>query len=335
MQFSKYASFCAHGKVRGGTIAQQSDYRACALDIVSTPSWSGVVSLSRRNLSVRTHGGMHLYDGRPAQKSDEMTCMVNEFDQGASRYMIGTTSRYVVEANLGTGEWRRLECNLGDAGTTVIKRHSRPGSYILASGDGMVRVLDARAGYAVKKAVKLHQGAIKCMDVSANTVITCGLLGEQSNGKRDPLAKVLDLRMMRQLPPVQCAAPPAYVQFMPRFPNMAVMASASGSIRFHDVRSDGIGDEYYTMEGLSGAHLTCMDVSTSGEIVAFGDNVRRRARGAKWPMECRRLSTKISPWRWRRLCESRPIQPVDSSRPHSLFLLLPSMGPRCSRRSTC
>ena len=192
-----------------------------------------------------------------------MTCMVREYDDG-SKYMMGTSSRYVVEANMATGEWRRLECNLGDAGTTAIKQHSRAGTYLLASGDGMLRVLDARAGYAVKSAVKLHQSAIKSMDVAGNTVITCGLLGEHSNGKRDSFAKVLDVRTMRQLPPIQCAAPPAYVQFLPQYANVAVIASTSGAIRIHDALGDGLGDEYYTMDGLNGAHLTCMDVSSSG-----------------------------------------------------------------------
>lgn len=87
----------------------------------------------------------------------------------------------------------------------------------------------------------------------------------------DPFIKVYDIRMMRPLLPVAFAAGPMLLRFHPKLTSTAIVSSQTGLFQVVDITITSGGTDVFQMDTM-GNVVTCMDLSSSGDVLAFGDS---------------------------------------------------------------
>ena len=87
----------------------------------------------------------------------------------------------------------------------------------------------------------------------------------------DPFVKVYDVRMMRALLPVAFPAGPTLLRFHPKLSSTAIVTSQTGLFQVIDITVTSGGTDVFQMDTM-GTAVTCMDLSPSGDVLAFGDS---------------------------------------------------------------
>jgi PAB-dependent poly(A)-specific ribonuclease subunit 2 len=87
----------------------------------------------------------------------------------------------------------------------------------------------------------------------------------------DPFVKVYDIRMMRPLLPVAFPNGPALLRFHPKLSATAIVTSQSGLFQVIDISVTSGGTDIFQTDTM-GNFITCMDLSGSGDVLAFGDS---------------------------------------------------------------
>lgn len=135
------------------------------------------------------------------------------------------------------------------------------------SGNGEVVLYDPSSFQPITKLVA-HTGALSDLDTSGNLLLTCGYSVRHGSYIIDPFVKVWDLRNLSSLVPVPFPSGPSLVRMHPKLSTTAIICSATG--QFHIVDTGNSIDAKLQQVTLN-SYLTNMDVSSSGDAIAFTD----------------------------------------------------------------
>eukprot|EP00906_Rhabdomonas_costata_P017609 RCo025415 len=256
--WNKYSSFQAHSQ-------PVSQLRA--------ENW-GVLSLSQGALRVHAKGGLptHIF-------SDEG--FTNLLTFAYAEPMVQTT--VVLGGNIPSLLAYDIHQNMPVAsvgttqGTAVLKN---PGRCLVCGGTA--GDISMRDPLSLKEQSVFRQAhaTISDVDVKGTLVASCGFtqsLYEDGQWEPDPLVKVFDLRMpervLRTLQP--SGVLPYLLQFHPIFPSLLAVVGQTGGLQFWDVNTARAEGGVYQVFGAYEAatrHITAFDISSSAELLAFGDN---------------------------------------------------------------
>ncbi|CAG8616504.1 10808_t:CDS:10, partial [Acaulospora morrowiae] len=137
----------------------------------------------------------------------------------------------------------------------VVMRKSR--LVCCGSTSGEVTLRDPRT-LKVEHRIQAHTGTISDIDTMGNLLLTC-----------DPLVKLYDVRTMRPLVPMSFPSGPCFLKMHPKLSTTVFIMSRSGQFHVCDV-GNASGTHFYQANA---SYINAIDLSTSGEMLAFGDAV--------------------------------------------------------------
>ena len=208
-------------------------------------------------------------------------------DMTATHMIAGTKSNFAVAYDLSTFDSPVLTMDVGSPSVCL-----RENGYYTAVGceDGKVRLLDGRLRSSkTVRTLQAHTGPCMDMWLSPNDSIlyTCGKIKREINPhdpnspvkhSYDPLVKVFDLRMNRQLAPLQMAgSTPHFIRFVAAPPSRGgygaqiMLSSGNGTIHVSDPNGNG-SDLQVLYASLSSQrdYVTSVAVSSSGQMLCTG-----------------------------------------------------------------
>ena len=187
-------------------------------------------------------------------------CCMTFVDKGASLLVAGNQD---VMLKIETAKGNVVEKIPVTSEYTMI-RHSR---YICAAtSTGCVDFLDPIT-LVVMKSWQAHTASISDMEVSGNSLITCGRsLRQNGPAMLETFAKVYDMKTMQQLPPIPFPAAAAFVQVHPRLSNTCVLGAQNGQLQVVDLVNPNTSNMV-----ILGSFITHFLMSSSGNIWAVAD----------------------------------------------------------------
>ncbi|UYV77924.1 PAN2 [Cordylochernes scorpioides] len=196
---------------------------------------AGVLSLTSGLLRLNIRRGLIAYS-HVSPHMTAMQCMsLAGTGGGADKLLMGGDQPLVLRLDLNTGQ-EEATMEVGPDGCAIIRNHPR----FLAFGD-----------YKGKRGFTVY---INCV-----CRMTC-----------DRLLMVYDLRMMRNMTPIQMVFPPVLLRFLPAFSSRICVVSQLGQFQLMDIGSNG--PTYLHQVDTSGQELLAFDTSSSCQALAFGDN---------------------------------------------------------------
>ena len=187
-------------------------------------------------------------------------CCMTFVDKGASLLAAGNQKVMIkIDVNKGT----IIEEIPTDREYTMM-RHSR---YICAAtSTGLVDFLDTNT-YQIIKSWQAHTASISDMEVSSNSLVTCGrAIRPHGPAMLENLAKVYDLKSMLQLAPIPFPGGAAYVQIHPKLSNTSVLGAPNGQLQVIDLVNHNTSNMVMLQ-----SFITHFVMSSSGNIWALAD----------------------------------------------------------------
>ncbi|KAJ3219092.1 poly(A)-specific ribonuclease [Dinochytrium kinnereticum] len=254
----------------------------------------GVFSIGGNNVRHTSRRGLYKWDYKYALRSikdefltsnlridasREMHCMT--FTNSKSELLVAGQQRSMTLLNIIRGvAIKEMESEYD----VVLMRRSR----LLCCGTtcGKVILKDPKS-YRVEHTIEAHSGTISDMDISGNTLITCGfsvrwvlgyldhlILRSKKRGDQmmiEPMIKLYDIRTMRSLPPIPFPAGPYFLKFHPTLSSTVFTSSQTGQLQICDIESPSTNVQFYQVD--IPTYMTSADVSGTGEIIAFGSSI--------------------------------------------------------------
>ena len=160
-----------------------------------------------------------------------------------------------------------------EAGVCLLKASE----HLVCTADVTGRVyLQAPGSLQVVHQFTAHSAGMSDMDVVGHCLVTCGLSHQYGQICVDPQLSVMDLRMLRPLPPLPAPMPqPMLVRAMPSLPSTALLLSQLGDFQFVDIRGllTPANMTLHQLQLPTEAAMPCAcDVSPSSNCLAFGDS---------------------------------------------------------------
>ena len=261
----------------------------------------GLYSVSAKTFKVHTHGGMEVFSlsapSKPGAAVSQPTStaatpqapIVDDFTGFTTlstvRFALGTKSGRVYESDMQYG--RLVSSAIAGEGLNqeITKICTTERSIVvMGTSSGAVFQWDHRSRRMVNEFKATTGGRILDMDVSGELAVTCGL---SSKNSREPFLRVFDLRMQRQLTPIQFISP-AGARFVPNpfvsgsASSTLLCVSSNGNLRMSDIRSDGSSDVYGRVQSgagnIEGIATSCTGrsfslVDTAGHVHFWATNV--------------------------------------------------------------
>jgi len=298
----------------GPEIVKYSSFMACKSPIVELlPSQQNILSMSADGIHMHAKGGLKLFSVNPSILENDgsnisLTCGVifelsGGLVRGHDQYLFSGTSSnssYVYDLN-NTGAplvTYDLEAGANCARSSVT-------FLTVGCADGKIRLLDpSLRSNAIQHTLDAHTGKVSCVSMllDGTTMISCGLSGRPLNPydskspityHPDPLVRVFDMRMLRQVSPITLAIPPpSHVTMFPcAFPSPPdpscsiakatfLASSANGymqSLSLSDNHEGILESMQVCYAALAGSadgsevdKVTAMAASSTGRIAAVG-----------------------------------------------------------------
>lgn len=116
---------------------------------------------------------------------------------------------------------------------------------------------------------------VTSIDLKKNLLVTCGMVrrgfDEYARLVPDNLIKVFDVRTLRPLNTSLRFGPGAFkVKFLPRFSSTFAVVSRGGHLQLMEAEAHLAEVNFYQVQ--TGGAVSCMEVSSSGESMVFGDS---------------------------------------------------------------
>lgn len=186
--------------------------------------------------------------------------------------LLGGVSQNLIEFDLERQrQLRTTELDPKENGCCLIRQH--PKFVCCADMQGRITLRNTN-NLAVNHTFETHTGQIADFDVHGNYLVTCGF--PSSRPTPDRFLMVYDLRNYRLITPIQSIFPPVLVRFIPAFTSKFCLASALGQFQLLDVAA-GAGENCtaftHQVQIQPEASLTALNVSSSGQALAFGDDL--------------------------------------------------------------
>ncbi|KAH9536486.1 hypothetical protein CY35_16G002500 [Sphagnum magellanicum] len=230
----------------------------------------GIVSLSSGCVRMHTRGGLSILNFRDKGFFDMLCCdweRPGAERPGAKRMLIGHTSAKISVLDLSTS------CIAttfpAGQGIAVLRSNGRLVACGGMSGDIVLK--DLRTMKA-EHTIDAHPGKISSLDLKGDLLVSCGLAPRRGRVYCDSVIKVFDIRQqVRPLTNIPFAPGATTLRFQPKFSSIVLATSASGAFLLTDVQGGGIDFQGYQVNCDTDA-LLASDVSSSGELLGFGDS---------------------------------------------------------------
>lgn len=136
-----------------------------------------------------------------------------------------------------------------------------------ATNSGAVNILNPQT-LELMRTWQAHTSNISDMDAKTDFLVTCGWATRPYGHpiQADTMAKVFDLKSMKQLPPISFQAGAAFVQIHPKMSTTSVIGSRNGQLQIVDIMNPNTSNLYYLS-----AHIESFIMSPSGNIWAMAD----------------------------------------------------------------
>lgn len=228
----------------------------------------GVLCLLKDELKLRDRRGISKFSYNSSTFKD-MLCMSKSPSQ---LILLGGLSQNLIEFDLERKrQLRSTELDSREVGCCLIRQH--PKFVCCADLEGRITLRNTN-NLAVAHTFKTHTGQIADFDVYGNYLVTCGYPSNRPTPDR--FLMVYDLRNYRLITPIQSIFPPTLVRFVPAFTSKFCLASALGQFQLLDVAASATENctaFTHQVQIQPEASLTSLNVSSSGQALAFGDDL--------------------------------------------------------------
>lgn len=228
----------------------------------------GLLSLLKDELKLRNRRGIPKFSYSSSTLRD-LLCMSKLPSQ---LIILGGLSQNLIEFDLERKrQVRTTDLDSKEVGCCLIRQH--PKFICCADLEGRVTLRNTN-NLAVTHTFKTHTGQIADFDVHGNYLVTCGY--PSSRPTPDRFLMVYDLRTYRSITPIQTIFPPSLIRFIPAFSSKFCIASALGRFQLLDVAASAAENctaFTHQVQMQPEASLSTMTVSSSGQALAFGDDM--------------------------------------------------------------
>lgn len=228
----------------------------------------GVLHLLKDELKLRNRRGISKLSYSSSTFKD-MLCMSK---QPSQLILLGGLSQNLIEFDLERQrQLRSTELDSRENGCCILRQH--PKFICCADLEGRITLRNTN-NLAVAHTFKTHTGQVADFDVHGNYLVTCGYPSNRPTPDR--FLMVYDLRNYRLITPIQSIFPPTLVRFVPAFTSRFCLASSLGQFQLLDVAA-GAAENCtaftHQVQIQPEASLTSLNVSSSGQALAFGDDL--------------------------------------------------------------
>ncbi|XP_030589982.1 PAN2-PAN3 deadenylation complex catalytic subunit PAN2-like [Archocentrus centrarchus] len=248
----------------GKTMPRYSSFQVHTIDDIRhiRSLGTGVLFLSKRNLSCYTRGGVIMFD-YPMEKGANMNSLLMTDN---NTLLMGGLQNYVTELDLNTiQETQKFTVEV--PGVTIMRQTNR--SFFCGHPSGKVTQRDLRT-LKLEHVFNAFSGGLSDFDVHGNLLAACGF-SSLSGLACDRFIMVYDLRMMRAPIPLQVDVDPLFLRFVPTYRSRIAIISATGRGQFCEPTGLANTAEVFHIN-TNGQLLTSFDVSSSKQALGFGDS---------------------------------------------------------------
>lgn len=228
----------------------------------------GLLCLTKDELKLKHRRGPPIFSYNSTTLRD-MLCMSR---QPSQMILLGGQSQTLIEFDLERmRQVRSTDLDSKENGCCIIRQH--PKFVCCADLNGRI-TLRSTNNLNVNHSFATYSGQISDFDVHGNYLVTCGYAAARPTPER--LLMVYDLRTCRLVTPIRSPFPPVLLRFVPAFTSKFCLVAPMGEFQLLDCAASAVDNcTVYThqVQMAPEATITCMDVSSSGQVIAFGDNL--------------------------------------------------------------
>nr|XP_024386798.1 PAN2-PAN3 deadenylation complex catalytic subunit Pan2-like isoform X3 [Physcomitrium patens] len=226
----------------------------------------GILSVSSEYVRMHTRGGVSLMSFSRDDDVLGITCCDWE-RPGAGRVLIGHSGSRLSVLDLSTAY---IASSVVVGQDIAVMRSN--GRLVACGGMGGDIILKDFRTMKTEHTIDAHPGKVSSLDLKGDLLVSCGLTRRMGRIYCEAVIKVFDIRQQaRPLSHIPFSPGATILRFQPKFSSIVLATSASGAILLTDVQGVGADVQSYQVDCESD-HLLSTDVSSSGELLAFGDS---------------------------------------------------------------
>ncbi|ODV58481.1 poly(A)-specific ribonuclease, partial [Ascoidea rubescens DSM 1968] len=248
---------------------QASSHKNPVLKFLNHSNSNGLLSLSSDALKFTNTGGnlVKNYDSFSDFKNMKSMTFINSKNQ----------NQILIAGDLPSNSLLKFDINY----QKVISRipynqkvsflNSNNNLITIGKSNGELDIMDLNSKKnLIIKSLQCHSSTFADIDLKNNLLVTSGTSKRHSSTLIDPIINVYDLRMLKSLPPLSFQAGPSFLRLHHKLSNTIAISSPSGQVQFVDMFNQANFSMYQVSTGV---YLNNMDLSTSGNYLAFCDNL--------------------------------------------------------------
>eukprot|EP01133_Synstelium_polycarpum_P003450 gene3450-3923_t len=224
----------------------------------------GVLSLTSNSVMFHTRGGAPLFNVRSDKMRNLNAISYSKLDN--SELVVCSDSPVLHVIDFYTGRLiREVSMPCG------VQTLNRARGLWCGQANGDISMLDPRT-WRIEHSLSAHNADVRSVDMKGDLLASTGC--QIRNGQRltDSVVRIFDVKSLRPLPPVQFKRP-SVVKFHPKFySSIAVISETSAQVQIVDVNDPGAGTTQSLMLDNLYGYVLSFDMSSSGDIMAFGDS---------------------------------------------------------------
>ncbi|RWS13956.1 ubiquitin specific protease-like protein [Dinothrombium tinctorium] len=224
----------------------------------------GVLSLTQNSLRLSIRRGLTAFT-HSSELLKDMQCMTV---LPSNLILLGGHQKTLIEFDLERIKQVRIT-DIDEEGCVIIRQHPK----FVCCGDisGKITLRDPNS-LRVQHTFSTHSITLSDFDVHGNYLVTCGY-SNRNVYTPDRFLMVYDLRMMRQVTPIQMMFLPYLLRFVPAFSSRFCVVSQTGQFQLLDTSASLTPPPLiHNVELTPDAYITAFDVSSSCQALAFADN---------------------------------------------------------------
>ncbi|EFO27844.2 hypothetical protein LOAG_00636 [Loa loa] len=223
-----------------------------------------IFSLTSKRLRANRRQGISLFTHTSDHMTD-LTCM-HRLSDVPHKLLLGGNQQQIIQFDVETQKEIRI-VSVKQKNCLALRSNQK---FLFSSdSEGNVTLRHLTTVDAIH-ALQAHQGSVADFDVCGNKLITCGYSPRLGKMAGDRFIMIYDLRTLRSLPPVPLPIAPSYCRFLPSYSDGRIMVcSQSGELIIMDLNEQS-GQMPIQLD-TNGFAITSLDVSTSKQCIAFGD----------------------------------------------------------------